>query len=245
MSNLNEIWRKSLTLDDFSVSNLGRVRNDKTNHIRKPQDNGNGYLQIGVKIDGKLKQFYIHRLVAEAFIPNPENKPQVNHLDYNKYNCAASNLEWTTAKENLNYSYDNIFTEEKRENARKRLINLNSDPEFVKKRDEALEKLHKDPSYIAKKKELGKEMYSKYLSTPEIRKRTVEASRKANMKSVEMYNLETGTTIKNFTSIIEAGMHIVNLGLGKNINSSKSAISNCLRGKTSKAFEFGWRYKTA
>ena len=63
----------------------------------------NGYMQV--KVSGK--QIYVHRLVAQAFIPNPDNKPQVNHKDGNKANNNVNNLEWVTNKENISHAYEN------------------------------------------------------------------------------------------------------------------------------------------
>lgn len=68
-----------------------------------PADNGNGYMIVNLWRNNKQKMFYVHRLVADHFMPNPENKPQVNHLDENKKNNAVENLEWATPKENVNY----------------------------------------------------------------------------------------------------------------------------------------------
>lgn len=62
-----------------------------------------GYLKVGLHKDGTRKNFYVHRLVAEAYIPNPEGLPQVNHKDENKENCCVNNLEWMSVKENSNY----------------------------------------------------------------------------------------------------------------------------------------------
>ena len=61
----------------------------------------NGYLAVNLYKDGKVKHFYIHRLVAEAFIPNPENLPCVNHINANKQDNAVGNLEWCTQSENI------------------------------------------------------------------------------------------------------------------------------------------------
>jgi hypothetical protein len=68
-------------------------------------------------IGRKFKSFYVHRLVAEAYIPNPDNKTQVNHKDENKLNNNVNNLEWLTKKENLNYGTRNIRSAKSRSKA--------------------------------------------------------------------------------------------------------------------------------
>ena len=87
---------------NYEISNLGRVRNRKTLQILKGRPTKTGYLQVNIKIDesGKFVNRFIHRLVAQHFIKNPENKPQVNHIDGNKANNIVSNLEWATISEN-------------------------------------------------------------------------------------------------------------------------------------------------
>ena len=99
-----EIFKKIDGFDNYSVSNLGRVRNDKTNRMLKFYTKENGYMQV--QLGRKNNPCYVHRLVAKAFIPNPNSKPQVNHIDGNKSNNISSNLEWVTASENyLAYGY--------------------------------------------------------------------------------------------------------------------------------------------
>lgn len=96
----------------YEVSDAGHVRSLNFNHtgktkILKPGDNGCGYLQVRLYKDGKFKHMFVHRLVAEAFLPNPQCLPQVNHRDENKLNNNASNLEWCTASYNNNYGSHN------------------------------------------------------------------------------------------------------------------------------------------
>ena len=87
--------------EKYEVSNLGRVRNMKTGKILKPKLHRNGYLMHQFYENNKRKFLYLHRVLATAFIDNPEGKPQVNHIDENKLNNDLSNLEWCTVRENL------------------------------------------------------------------------------------------------------------------------------------------------
>lgn len=87
----------------YQVSTLGRVKNSRTGRVLKVGKIGNGYLIVNLYKDGKRTNYKVHRLVAQAFIPNPQNKPQVNHIDEDKENNYVENLEWSTAKENNNH----------------------------------------------------------------------------------------------------------------------------------------------
>lgn len=100
-------WKKIKGFENYEISNEGEVRNIITGLVLKQADNGRGYLEVGLHINKKRKHKYIHRLVAEAFIPNPESKPEVNHIDENKTNNNVSNLEWVTRTENNNYGTHN------------------------------------------------------------------------------------------------------------------------------------------
>ena len=72
-------------------------------------DNGNGYKIVSLHNGSKRKNHYVHRLVAEAFIPNPERRSEINHLDYNKGNNAVENLEWATRTENVHWSRERMM----------------------------------------------------------------------------------------------------------------------------------------
>ena len=101
-----EIWKQINDFDNYEVSNLGNVRRKtkKGYHLLKPSVNNNGYYQVSLSKDGKAKPFRVHRLVAVAFIPNPDNLPIINHKDENKLNNNADNLEWCTQQYNVRYS---------------------------------------------------------------------------------------------------------------------------------------------
>lgn len=84
----------------YSVTSNGIVRNDRTGHLLKPVVSNSGYYCVKLWDGGKTKNSFVHRLVALAFVPNPDQKPEVNHIDGDKTNNAASNLEWVTGVEN-------------------------------------------------------------------------------------------------------------------------------------------------
>lgn len=115
MNEIKEEWRDIQGYDGiYQVSNLGRVKSlsriNYANHHQKerilvPVDHGKIYLFVHLSKGKKVKQTLIHRLVANAFLPNPDNKPQVNHLDEDKTNNRVDNLEWCTSQENVTYGH--------------------------------------------------------------------------------------------------------------------------------------------
>lgn len=98
-----EIWKKIDGFETYSVSNRGQVRNDVTGRILSLFDKHNGYKMTTLYNAGKSHKFQVHRLVALAFIPNPGNLPQVNHINEIKTDNRVENLEWCTAQYNTNY----------------------------------------------------------------------------------------------------------------------------------------------
>lgn len=119
--NIQEIWKPVVGYEGlYEVSNYGVVRGltreckDKNGNkhvqnekILSKHDNGKGYLTVRLGKNGILKSYYIHRIVADAFIPNPNNLPEVNHKDENKGNNCVTNLEWISHIDNVNYGTAN------------------------------------------------------------------------------------------------------------------------------------------
>lgn len=100
-----EIWKDIPGYEGvYLVSNKGNIKRISTNKILKPYENKrNGYLTINLSNKGR-KNLRIHRIVAKAFLPNPNNKPYINHIDGNKKNNNITNLEWCTQKENVDHA---------------------------------------------------------------------------------------------------------------------------------------------
>ena len=114
---MKEIWKDIKGYEGYyQISNMGRVKSlERTvwngrgyrkmpEKILKPQKNRNGYLQVPLSKEGTEKKYYIHRLVANAFIPNPQGLPEINHLSEDKTDNRAENLEFCTSQYNKEYS---------------------------------------------------------------------------------------------------------------------------------------------
>ena len=99
-----ELWKEIEGFENYQVSSWGRVRS--ANGILKPYKNKKGYLKIGLTKDGKSHKKRVNRLVAMAFIDNPNELPFVDHIDGNKENNHVSNLEWTDRSRNVKHSFD-------------------------------------------------------------------------------------------------------------------------------------------
>lgn len=99
---MNEVWKDIKGFENlYQVSNTGKVRTLIHNKIMKP-DVYNGYERVTLYSPFRKRRSFVHRLVAEAFVPNPENKPIIDHIDTNPFNNNADNIKWCSQKENIN-----------------------------------------------------------------------------------------------------------------------------------------------
>lgn len=128
------IWKTLPEFPFYQVSNTGKVKMlNKGVWENRPAHNSNGYLVVRIKNRrGEWHNVAVHRLVAMAFVPKPpsDEKLEVNHIDENKANNRADNLEWVTRSQNIQYSYDRKSTSEKRG---VKVVQLSPDGEFIKR----------------------------------------------------------------------------------------------------------------
>lgn len=101
---MEEVWKDVVGYENYyEVSNTGYIRNKNTQRILKGNVNKDGYRKVKLGY-GTSKEYCYHRVVAQAFIPNPDNKPEINHIDNDRLNNSADNLEWVTHTENVHWA---------------------------------------------------------------------------------------------------------------------------------------------
>ena len=138
-----EIWKTAVydgeVYDNYQVSNWGRImslnyRNTGKAELMNPGTNTDGYFKVNLRKNGKRKMCYVHRLVAQTFLPNPENKPEVNHIDEDKTNNKVDNLEWKWHKDNINHGTHNERSAKARTNGKlsKRVLQLSLSGELIR-----------------------------------------------------------------------------------------------------------------
>lgn len=125
VSSIKEVWKDIDGYDGFyQISNMGKVKSigKKANKILiLKEQKKRGYCVVNLYNEFGMKSKTVHRLVAKAFLPNEDNKPHVNHIDYNRANNKLDNLEWNTVKENVRHSYKNTIG-----NSLKQIMAINS-----------------------------------------------------------------------------------------------------------------------
>ena len=114
-----EEWKTITYSPNYKISNLGNVKNITTNRLLKINyervKKTNTRMRVGLSQNGKIKGFYLHRIVAQHFLENPNNLPEVNHIDGDFYNNKSSNLEWISKNNNMLHArLNNLVTNYKR-----------------------------------------------------------------------------------------------------------------------------------
>ena len=107
MLKIREDWKDIEGFEDYTIDEKGNIYSKRKRKYLKQTINKFGYCKVTLQKDKYKKVFSVHRLVAQAFIPNPKNKPQVNHIDSNRQNNNVKNLEWVTHKEQKTHEIKN------------------------------------------------------------------------------------------------------------------------------------------
>lgn len=248
----------------YEISSLGQIislydakHNKFRNKVCKPQNTSNGYLRIGLHKDGKMKNALIHRLVAVAFIPNPENKREVNHKNGIKTDNRVENLEWVTAKENMTHAYKTgLLDYTNRDFSLLRAGYERNRDRIIKEQSERV-KGEKNPMSKRTEEEIIKirKMYKKGMRFCEI-SRALNIDRRQisiivkgkrwghlpfesvpqNLKEKAVIRIK-GKEEKVFLSIKEAAKEFL-----KTNKSAHSSISACCKGKKNSYKGYKWKY---
>lgn len=221
----------------YEVSDLGQIRSvARQKNLAVNPHKDTRYLTVGLWKNNKNKTCYVHRLVAEAFIPNPDNLPQVNHIDGDRQNNNINNLEWVTHQENTKHAvstglrvYKNRLTEIQFLDLLKQVINGKSYYDLSQQVDYKVPFLSTKLKAIAKKYNLESEL-SEALRLQKL-KRTTQHNQQQERKAVACYDKE-GNLIKQYSSLKEAG---------RDLNIASGAISNATRGITKTCRGFTWK----
>ena len=224
----NEVWKDIPDYEGlYQVSNLGRIKSlnfNKTGKekIMKPRT-GNRYYMTALWKNGIRKDYLLHRIVAETFIPNPENKPFINHKDENCFNNSINNLMWCTHKENMNWGTRN-----------ERISKANKGKVIPKNIREKISKSNKGKKISEEQKEYLRKIRTGIKLTEEHKKKISISNKGKTAKKVNQYDLD-GNFIKQWDCILD---------FYKSINKTKnnSSVSSCCKGKLKTAYGYKWKY---
>lgn len=127
------VWRQVVGFPKYKVSDFGEVKNNK-GYMLTLQKSLSNRISVTLSDNGKPKRMLVHRLVGMAFIPNPDGKPQINHIDGNPSNNHASNLEWCTGKENVRHAWETGLCKPRKlpDHEIRAIKELNSVPVYLK-----------------------------------------------------------------------------------------------------------------
>jgi hypothetical protein len=246
MKYTEEHWKDISELNGYyQVSNFGRVKSIKrivnigkhkriiNEKIINPIKTKVGYSVINITYPSR-KQFLIHRLVAKVFIPNPENKQQVNHIDGNKANACVSNLEWVSCKENSQHSHNTGLNPTKKSIIQYDL-DMNKIKEFNSQKEASIQLNinHQDINKCCKNKNKSAGGFIfKYSTDINLIDNVYSYSNLSNTKKIIQYDLQMNK-IKEFNSQKEAS---------KQLNISYTSINKCCLNKQKTAGRFIFKF---
>lgn len=122
-------WKQVLEHPNYEVNSKGEIRHKIRKHILKPRSNKGGYMYVNFKVNGKNTNFAVHRIVANAFLPNPNGYIEVNHKDYDKTNNCLENLEWVSSSTNKRHAF---LKQGNRDSRAKGVNQFSKDGKFIK-----------------------------------------------------------------------------------------------------------------
>jgi hypothetical protein len=222
-----------------TIRKNGVIQNTKTNRTKSQWVGKNGYKHVDLIEDGKTTKVAVHRLLAKQFLPNPENKRTVNHIDGNKLNNDLSNLEWATDKENIQHAYDNGLQPYRRnlpldkyQSILEEFLAGSSITRLSKMYDNSLTQLSLHLREVAIELGLLTE-YETELKNQKSGRAKQAGLAKRNKITLQMLDKTTLQVIKVFDSIAEAREY-----LGKK---SSGPISNVLASRQQSAYGYCWK----
>ena len=175
-------WKKIEEFPTYSISENGDIKNDKTGKLKKTHHDKYGYVCCRLYNNYRNRELKVHRLIAKAFIENPENKPYINHINGIKDDNRIENLEWCTAQENNDHAWNVLDSEERRKKMAEHARNR---------------------SWTKESKQKMKEIAKKRIYTDEYKKHMSEAHKdKEGNRKVAVICVETGII---YPSITKAG----------------------------------------
>ena len=222
-----EEWRDIEGFPWYAVSNTGRVVNVRSNRELTPcVDRSNGYAVVNLYDEtGKPRRKYLHRLMAEAFLPNPDNKRTINHIDCNKSNNTLDNIEWATDSENMRHAFQNGLCENTRQSAYIQQRRLAEAPRTDRQREAAREnivRINKRP-----KTERQLEASRRAVTSQRCQERAMESHLN---RHPPIRVIETGKIYRSQRELAEE------LGIGE------SAVCACLHGRRKHAGGYHFEY---
>lgn len=239
--NMEEIWKDIEGYDNYQISSLGNVRKITKNgftHIKcsprgsqKTSKTKEKYMGVTLSKNGTRKGFSVHRLVAEAFIPNPNNYPLINHINGIKDDNCVCNLEWCTIKQNIQHAYDVLNMR----NHYGSIKQYSKEGEFIKEYDsvrEASRELGIHFGNIVKCANKQRNVAGGYVWRFNLDDTSSNVYKNKRDKRVVMLD-KNGTRIMTFDSITEASLYL---------NKNQHTIASCCQGITNTAGGYMWRF---